>query len=188
MMFSLRVVVAVAAALLVSIPAATAFVPSSAVSSSRTLVSSFELNALNRRDAVGVALAGLFSLNVLPADATNPALETFKGGKKTKGSFIPGKGIRQHEDDLLMASNPGTLLCCVFVYVYHMHATISYFKTTHPFGPGLLYRMENSTRNVQGPEKNKWILHSWKRHSSTRGRNADRYQPGSGNLQGWQKD
>jgi hypothetical protein len=77
MMFSLRVVVAVAAALLVSIPAATAFVPSSAVSSSRTLVSSFELNALNRRDAVGVALAGLFSLDVLPADATNPALETF---------------------------------------------------------------------------------------------------------------
>jgi hypothetical protein len=76
MMFSLRVVVAVAAALLVSIPAATAFVPSSA-SSSRTLVSSFELNALNRRDAVGVALAGLFSLDVLPADATNPALETF---------------------------------------------------------------------------------------------------------------
>jgi hypothetical protein len=108
MMFYLRVVVVAAAALLVCIPAATAFVPSSA-SSSRTLAS-FELNAVNRRDAVGVALAGLFSLNVLPADATNPALETFKGGKKTKGSFIPGKGIRQHEDDLLMASNPGTFL------------------------------------------------------------------------------
>lgn len=33
------------------------------------------------------------------------ALETFKGGKKTKGSFVPGKGIRRHEDQLL-ASNP----------------------------------------------------------------------------------
>ncbi len=26
--------------------------------------------------------------------ASNPALETFKGGKKTKGAYIPGKGLR----------------------------------------------------------------------------------------------
>jgi hypothetical protein len=39
--------------------------------------------------------------------ATNPALETFKGGKKTKSSFIPGKGIRAHESfDQLLATNP----------------------------------------------------------------------------------
>jgi hypothetical protein len=108
MTFSSRVIVAA----LVSLAPIAAFVPSSA-SSRATLL---ELNAasFNRRDAVGVALAGLFSLagNVLPADASNPALQTFKGGKKTKGSFIPGKGIRQHdeEEELLIASNPGTLL------------------------------------------------------------------------------
>ena len=39
--------------------------------------------------------------------ASNPALETFKSRKKTKGSFIPGKGIRDSESfDNLMASNP----------------------------------------------------------------------------------
>ena len=40
--------------------------------------------------------------------ASNPALQTFKGGKKTPGSFIPGKGIRSHEefDQLMAASNP----------------------------------------------------------------------------------
>ena len=29
--------------------------------------------------------------------ANNPALQTFKGRKGTKGAFIPGKGMREHE-------------------------------------------------------------------------------------------
>ena len=28
---------------------------------------------------------------------SNPALQTFKGRKGTKGAFIPGKGMRGHE-------------------------------------------------------------------------------------------
>lgn len=66
-----------------------------------------QLQAVDRRECVGIALAGLFSLSS-PSFASNPALETFKGSKKTKGSFIPGKGIRHHEDAIL-ASNPGEL-------------------------------------------------------------------------------
>jgi hypothetical protein len=38
-------------------------------------------------------LGGAFLL----AGLKNPAGETFKGAKKTKGNFIPGKGIRQHD-------------------------------------------------------------------------------------------
>ena len=40
--------------------------------------------------------------------ANNPALETFKGRKGTKGAFIPGKGLRNNEeyDRLMAASNP----------------------------------------------------------------------------------
>ena len=33
------------------------------------------------------------------------ALQTFKGRKPGKGAFIPGKGIRQHEE-LMAAANP----------------------------------------------------------------------------------
>jgi hypothetical protein len=53
--------------------------------------SSTRMNA-GRREILelgGFLLAGL----------NNPALQTFKGGKKTKGAFIPGKGLRQHDDD-----------------------------------------------------------------------------------------
>ena len=69
---------------------------------------SVALSAMNRRDAAAVAFAGLFGA-VLPSNAAqNPALQTFKGGKKTKGSFIPGKGIRSHSefDELVAAANP----------------------------------------------------------------------------------
>ena len=38
--------------------------------------------------------------------AANPALETFKSGKRGRsGSFYPGKGIRSHEE-LVAAANP----------------------------------------------------------------------------------
>jgi hypothetical protein len=40
--------------------------------------------------------------------ANNPALETFKGRKGTKGAFIPGKGMREHQtfEQLMAANNP----------------------------------------------------------------------------------
>jgi hypothetical protein len=80
-----------------------AFAPISQARTSQT-----ELGAtLDRRNllgAIGVAMGGAL-VGTNPADASNPALETFKGGKKTKGSFIPGKGIRLHEENLI-ASNP----------------------------------------------------------------------------------
>jgi hypothetical protein len=60
--------------------------------------SSTQLNADSRREALGsmgIALAGLFAGSFgAPEESlafNNPALETFKGGKKTKGQFIPGK-------------------------------------------------------------------------------------------------
>jgi hypothetical protein len=76
-----------------------------------------ELNAINRRDAVGLTFAGLVA-GLAPeiANAVNPALETFKGGKKTKGSFIPGKGLREQEsfEEIQMVNdsnyNFGTIL------------------------------------------------------------------------------
>ena len=56
--------------------------------------------AADRREILalgGILLAGL----------TNPAGQTFKGKKGTKGSFIPGKGIRQHDDQLMAGlTNP----------------------------------------------------------------------------------
>ena len=38
----------------------------------------------------------------------NPALQTFKGRKPTKGAFIPGKGMREQMtfDELVAANNP----------------------------------------------------------------------------------
>jgi hypothetical protein len=80
-----------------------AFAPISQARTSQT-----ELGAtLDRRNllgAIGVAIGGAL-VGTNPADASNPALETFKGGKKTKGSFIPGKGIRLQEENLI-TSNP----------------------------------------------------------------------------------
>mmetsp|Transcript_46387 Transcript_46387/g.129326 ORF Transcript_46387/g.129326 Transcript_46387/m.129326 type:complete len:162 (-) Transcript_46387:157-642(-) len=68
--------------------------------------SNTQLNAESRREAlaaIGLALGGLVMPGV--GNAMNPALETFKGGKKTKGQFIPGKGMRMREEELL-AMNP----------------------------------------------------------------------------------
>jgi hypothetical protein len=85
-----------------------AFAPASLKTST---TSSTELG-LNRRDVlnnVGLAVGGILAAGVPEASwAANPALETFKGRKKTKGSFIPGKGMRDHEsyDELMAASNP----------------------------------------------------------------------------------
>lgn len=73
-----------------------AFTPVAKVHSPVTV----QLEALNRRDAMGLAFAGLIGAAATIPDealAANPALETFKGRKPTKGSFIPGKGIRQNE-------------------------------------------------------------------------------------------
>ena len=50
--------------------------------------------AADRREILalgGILLAGL----------KNPAAETFKGRKTTKGNFIPGKGMRQHDESLI---------------------------------------------------------------------------------------
>jgi hypothetical protein len=77
-----------------------------------------QLNAENsRRNALGqmgIALGGLFiggfaAPEESSAGLANPALQTFKGGKKTKGAFIPGKGLREREEfDSLLAglNNP----------------------------------------------------------------------------------
>ena len=68
---------------------------SSRVSSSKTQLQAEQQNSSSRREAmgtIGAALglgAGLLFPQVSNA-ANNPALQTFKGGKKTKGSFIPG--------------------------------------------------------------------------------------------------
>jgi hypothetical protein len=61
--------------------------------------STTQLNAESRREALGgmgFALAGLFAGSFgAPEESIagmdNPALQTFKGSKKTKGQFIPGK-------------------------------------------------------------------------------------------------
>lgn len=68
------------ALLLALVAPAVAFVPSISRSSS------MQLDAMNRRDAMGHAFAGLVAGVALPqaASASNPALETFKGRKQTK--------------------------------------------------------------------------------------------------------
>ena len=90
-------------ALLALTASASAFAPAQMASSSTT-----ELSAMSRRDAFGMAFsAAVGAASLLPeeAQASNPALETFKGRKPTRGAFIPGKGIRQQEE-LIAASNP----------------------------------------------------------------------------------
>jgi hypothetical protein len=78
--------------------------------SSSVRCSSTELKAVNRRDALGLAFGLLAAAgSPLASNAvSDPALQTFKGRKKTKGSFIPGKGIREHEEfeSLVSVSNP----------------------------------------------------------------------------------
>jgi hypothetical protein len=62
----------------------------------------------DRRQMLGEFLAGTAIIIGGASEAnaaSNPALETFKAKGGTSGSFIPGKGIRSHEQ-LLAASNP----------------------------------------------------------------------------------
>mmetsp|Transcript_69180 Transcript_69180/g.200360 ORF Transcript_69180/g.200360 Transcript_69180/m.200360 type:complete len:203 (-) Transcript_69180:93-701(-) len=63
-------------------------------------LSSTQLNAESRREAlsaIGLALGGLVALPGASNAVNNPALQTFKGRKPTKGQFTPGKGLRNHE-------------------------------------------------------------------------------------------
>jgi hypothetical protein len=122
-------IVAAAITALLVLPTTRAFAPTTAIhiasitteTSTGTITA---LHAISRRDVWGIAAATLLSTTtLLPSDvawaASNPALQTLKSRHVTKGSFIPGKGIRRtHEnvqpdnnsDDnnivLLAASNP----------------------------------------------------------------------------------
>ena len=65
---------------------------------------------VSRRESLaglGLAVGGLLFPDTSSA-ANNPALQTFKGRKGTKGAFIPGKGMRNTEEyeKLVAASNP----------------------------------------------------------------------------------
>ena len=96
------------AVVVLALSGAQAFAPASRVQSFNT-----ELNAESRREALGnlgIALGGLLvGTLAAPEESmalTNPALQTFKGAKGTKGQFIPGKGMRNKEDELLAVNNP----------------------------------------------------------------------------------
>ena len=83
---------------------ADAFAPSTA----GQRMASMEL-AAERREVFGVAAAAAFSAFglTMPAEAvTNPALQTFKGKKGSKNQYIPGKGLKQHDDELVAVTNP----------------------------------------------------------------------------------
>lgn len=69
-----------------------------------------ELGMISRRESLaglGLSLGGLLFPDASSA-ANNPALQTFKGRKGTKGDFFPGKGMRNTEEheNLIAASNP----------------------------------------------------------------------------------
>merc|ERR1712176_74200 len=75
--------------------------------------SNTQLQAENvgRREAMGAFGAALGTALMFPQTSNaiqNPALQTFKGSKPTKGQFIPGKGLHANEEyDRLMAiQNP----------------------------------------------------------------------------------
>lgn len=103
--FTLYLVIAISAATTVA-----AFTPMSNQKLFKTTTTT-ELSAtIDRRDAFNLLFGGVIAASsMIPdtANAVNPALETFKGGKKTKGSFMPGKGLREHESfETLVAANP----------------------------------------------------------------------------------
>jgi len=68
---------------LLAVPFAAAFAPQGRTACSLT---STRLDAVNRRDALGLAFAAGLVAVALPkaAEASNPALETFKARKNTK--------------------------------------------------------------------------------------------------------
>lgn len=94
---------------LVTCSSVAAFAPSPSLPScSRT-----QLHADNshRREVLGTIGASLGAALLFPQSSNaiqNPALQTLKGRKKTKGQFIPGKGLHTNEEfDRLMAiQNP----------------------------------------------------------------------------------
>ena len=86
----------------------TAFAPSATQSSSTT-----QLHAENvgRREAMGAFGAALGTALLFPQSSNaiqNPALQTMKARKPTKGQFIPGKGLHANEDfdQLVAIQNP----------------------------------------------------------------------------------
>jgi len=82
------------------------------------------------------------------------ALETFKGGKKTKGSYIPGKGLREHESfDQLVASNPGTSL--------DLSKSLPSFGVAASRELSLLCN-KIALETFKGHKKICWLFHSWK--------------------------
>jgi len=102
-----------AVAILALAASSSAFAPVS----QNSIPPSTQLNAESRREALGVIGAAFGGL-VLPgiAGASNPALETFKGGKKTKGAFIPGKVcvLRIFVSDGDTTSNLTTAVLCLY--------------------------------------------------------------------------
>jgi hypothetical protein len=92
MMMSLSPSVWMAALLLVSSAStASAFAPAASVQ--RTATTTQLYATVGRREAASIALAGFLGAASVavappPADAANPALETFKGRKKTKGCVV----------------------------------------------------------------------------------------------------
>ena len=63
--------------------------------------------------SIGLALGGIAAAAAasqegptLLAGLTNPALETFKGPRGKGQQFIPGKGLRDHEELLAGLKNP----------------------------------------------------------------------------------
>jgi hypothetical protein len=83
---------ATALALLALTASSSAFAPASQKSVQTPTQPAAPVNTESRREALGFIGAAIGGL-VLPgvSNASNPALQTFKGGKKTKGAFIPGK-------------------------------------------------------------------------------------------------
>jgi len=74
-------------------------------------ITQLEAENSSRRKAIGAIGASLGAALLFPRSSNaiiNPALQTFKGGKKGKGQFIPGKGLHLNEEyDRLMAiTNP----------------------------------------------------------------------------------
>ena len=84
---------ATAFALLALTASASAFTPASQKSVPTATQPAAPVHTEGRREAlgfIGAAIGGLVLPGVSNA-GINPALQTFKGGKKTKGAFIPGK-------------------------------------------------------------------------------------------------
>ena len=83
-----------------------AFAPSASQSSSSTQL---QAENVGRREAFGAFGAALGAAILFPEASNaleNPALQTFKGRRPTKGQFIPGKGLHANEEyDRLMAAN-----------------------------------------------------------------------------------